>query len=192
MKLKVSVTLPPFLMIFLEITIQYTYVFFFRQFPDLIPVHGGGRNGLEFMIGHCKQRVHQRAQLDDFVTLFMTDVAPLIISFKSLKIEVPMLHEILLLAFEFVFISLVHNKKEVIPWDSIISLFGEIGMRLGWPMAHNMVGKTSSDVGLYHQLLTLHQSQQKPNDITQVISWWPSYFFLDIRNRQERLFFLGF
>ena len=88
-----------------------------------------------------------------------------------------MLHEILLLAFEFVFISLVHNKKESIPWDSIISLFGEIGMRLGWPMAHNMIGKTSSDVGLYHQLLTLHQSQQKPNDITQVISWGPSHFF---------------
>jgi hypothetical protein len=107
----------------------------------------------------------------------MTDVAPLIISFKSLKIEVPMLHEILLLAFEFVFISLVHNKKESIPWDSIISLFGEIGMRLGWPMAHNMVGKTSSDVGLYHQLLTLHQSQQKPNDITQVTSL-QFYFYL--------------
>ena len=140
------------------------------------------------MIGHCKQRVHQRAQLDDFVTLFMTDVAPLIISFKSLKIEVPMLHEILLLAFEFVFISLVHNKKEAIPWDSIISLFGEIGMRLGWPMAHNMVGKTSSDVGLYHQLLTLHQSQQKPNDITQVTSWGGGLrtfiFILNVRHRQ--------
>ena len=112
--------------------------------------------------------MNKRAQLDDFVALFMTEVAPLIISFKSLKIDPPMLHEILLLAFEFVFINLVHNTKEPILWSNIISLFAEIGMRLGWPMAHNMVGKTTSDVSLYHQLLTLHSSQQKPSDITQV------------------------
>ena len=110
----------------------------------------------------------KRAQLDDFVALFMTEVAPLSISFKSLKIDPPMLHEILLLAFEFVFINLVHNTKEPILWSNIISLFAEIGMRLGWLMAHNMVGKTTSDVSLYHQLLTLHSSQQKPSDITQV------------------------
>ena len=120
------------------------------------------------MIDHCKQRVHQRSHLDEFVTVFMTEVAPLIISFKSLQIEPSILHDILLLAFEFVFISLVHNTKEPFPWNSIILLFGEIGMRLGWPMAHNMVSKPTSDVSLYHQLVTLNHSQQKPNDITQV------------------------
>ena len=126
----------------------------------------------------------------------MTDVAPLIISFKSLKIDVPILHEILLLAFEFIFISLVHNAKESTPWNSIISLFGEIGMRLGWPMANNMIGKVSSDVSLYHQLLTLNQSQPQANDITQVkVSFSPQCYFRSLNTKRMdpfQFYILGF
>ena len=138
----------------------------FQMFPDLIPIHCQGPIGLVYFLEICKQLVLQRSHLDEVLTLFMTEFAPLILAIKSLQIIQQTLHEILLLAFEFVFISIMRSK-ESIPWSNLIGLFGEIGVRLGWPMAHNLIGqKSSMDLSVYHQLVTLHQSQQKPNEIT--------------------------
>ena len=144
----------------------------FKKFPDLISSMGeNDPNGLPVMVELCKAKLalnqSPRAKLDENLALFVTEIAPLMIPVSRLTIHHQLLHEILMLTFEFIFISLLTTKDPNIPWSNLTCLFGEIGLRLGWPIAHNMNKGKDLGLSLYHNLLTLHRSQTKPSELTQ-------------------------
>ena len=136
-----------------------------KKFPDLILKHGG-HDTLNFMVDICKSRVRKSSHVDEMLILLITEAAPLIMPMTNLQLDSTTLNDVLLLTFEYIFATLMSNAKDKsLPWKDIVSLYYQIGLRLGWSIAEIMNGKDDY-VGLYHQLLAFHQgsAKTKPNE----------------------------
>ena len=154
----------------------------FKKFPDLIPKHGVS-NCLAYILDLCKSKIRQHVGVDDLLELLLTDVAPLLIPVTTLEIHQNALHDLLLLTFEYIFALLLYGQDKIneLPWSDLISLFGEIGQRLGWSLISEIL-RQEKDQNIYHHLVSFLQGKaprMNPNeDIKSQVFYVGTLMFL--------------